>query len=92
MPPNQDLDAGFLYVGVPARRARELADREKRFLQVFSGLHARTRRTGTAMLAGNRELEQVACEAVEQIPCATRSTSRYMVLCVEVVPPGASIR
>jgi len=37
MPPNQDLEGGFLYLGAPARLARELADQEKRSLKYFSG-------------------------------------------------------
>ena len=32
VPPNKDLEGGYLYIGAPARRARELSDQEKRFL------------------------------------------------------------
>lgn len=36
--PNKDLEGGYLYVGVPARRVRPLTGEEKRFLQ-YSAEH-----------------------------------------------------
>jgi carbonic anhydrase/acetyltransferase-like protein (isoleucine patch superfamily) len=36
--PNKDLEGGYLYVGAPARRARELTEQEKRFLK-YSAQH-----------------------------------------------------
>ena len=38
VPPNKDLEGGYLYIGAPARRARELTDREKHFLK-YSAQH-----------------------------------------------------
>jgi carbonic anhydrase/acetyltransferase-like protein (isoleucine patch superfamily) len=38
VPPNKDLEGGYLYVGAPARQARELTDQEKRFLE-YSAQH-----------------------------------------------------
>lgn len=36
--PGKDLEGGYLYVGAPARRARELSEKEKRFLK-YSAKH-----------------------------------------------------
>jgi carbonic anhydrase/acetyltransferase-like protein (isoleucine patch superfamily) len=38
VPPNKDLEGGYLYVGSPVRRARELTMQEKRFLK-YSAAH-----------------------------------------------------
>jgi carbonic anhydrase/acetyltransferase-like protein (isoleucine patch superfamily) len=39
--PNKDLEGGYLYVGAPARRARELTEQEKRFLRYSAQHYAR---------------------------------------------------
>ena len=39
--PNKDLEGGYLYVGAPARRARELSEQEKRFLKYSAQHYAR---------------------------------------------------
>ena len=48
--PNKELEGGYLYVGAPARRARELTEQEKRFLkysaQHYARLKDRHRQTG----------------------------------------------
>jgi len=36
--PHTDLEGGYLYIGAPARRARELTDQEKRYLE-YSAKH-----------------------------------------------------
>lgn len=41
VPPNKDLEGGYLYVGAPARRARELTEQEKRFLEYSAQHYAR---------------------------------------------------
>jgi carbonic anhydrase/acetyltransferase-like protein (isoleucine patch superfamily) len=41
VPPNKDLEGGYLYVGSPARRARELTEQEKRFLRYSAAHYAR---------------------------------------------------
>jgi len=38
VPPNKDLEGGYLYVGTPVKRARELTDKEKQFLE-YSAEH-----------------------------------------------------
>jgi len=38
VPPNKDLEGGYLYVGTPVRRVRELTGKEKRFLE-YSAKH-----------------------------------------------------
>jgi len=38
VPPNKDLQGGYLYVGAPVRQARELTGKEKRFLN-YSAEH-----------------------------------------------------
>ncbi len=38
VPPNKDLQGGYLYVGSPARQVRELSKKEKRFLK-YSAEH-----------------------------------------------------
>lgn len=38
VPPNKVLEGGYLYIGAPVRRARELTDQEKRFLE-YSAKH-----------------------------------------------------
>jgi carbonic anhydrase/acetyltransferase-like protein (isoleucine patch superfamily) len=39
--PNKELEGGYLYVGAPARRARELTEQEKRFLNYSARHYAR---------------------------------------------------
>ncbi len=41
VPPNKDLEGGYLYVGAPVRQARELSDKEKRFLKYSAEHYAR---------------------------------------------------
>jgi carbonic anhydrase/acetyltransferase-like protein (isoleucine patch superfamily) len=41
VPPNKDLQGGYLYVGAPVRQARELTDQEKRFLKYSAQHYAR---------------------------------------------------
>ena len=38
VPPNKDLQGGYLYVGAPARQVRELTTKEKQFLK-YSAAH-----------------------------------------------------
>jgi len=38
VPPNKDLEGGYLYVGAPVKRVRELTGKEKRFLK-YSAEH-----------------------------------------------------
>ncbi|MFQ5642661.1 MAG: gamma carbonic anhydrase family protein [Thiogranum sp.] len=38
VPPNKELEGGYLYVGAPAKRVRELTAKEKRFLK-YSAEH-----------------------------------------------------
>ena len=38
VPPNKELDGGYLYVGSPVKRVRALSDREKRYLK-YSAEH-----------------------------------------------------
>lgn len=39
--PNKELEGGYLYVGAPARQARALSDKEKRFLKYSAEHYAR---------------------------------------------------
>jgi len=41
VPPNKDLQGGYLYVGAPARQGRELTEQEKRFLRYSAQHYAR---------------------------------------------------
>lgn len=41
VPPNKDLEGGYLYVGSPVRRVRELSEKERRFLKYSAEHYAR---------------------------------------------------
>lgn len=41
VPPNKDLEGGYLYVGSPARRVRELTEKEAQFLKYSAEHYAR---------------------------------------------------
>jgi len=47
VPPNKDLEGGYLYVGSPVKRVRELSEKERRFLKYsaehYAGLKERHR-------------------------------------------------
>jgi len=39
--PGKDLEGGYLYMGSPARRVRELTEKEKDFLEYSAGHYVR---------------------------------------------------
>lgn len=41
VPPNKELEGGYLYVGSPAKRVRELGEKERRFLKYSAEHYAR---------------------------------------------------
>lgn len=41
VPPNKDLEGGYLYVGSPVKRVRELTEKEKQFLKYSAEHYAR---------------------------------------------------
>ncbi len=41
VPPNKDLEGGYLYVGSPVKRVRELSEKERRFLKYSAEHYAR---------------------------------------------------
>ena len=50
VPPNKDLEGGYLYVGAPVKRVRELTGKEKRFLEYSAGhyVHLKNRHQKTS--------------------------------------------